>query len=105
MSDLTFDYDAARTFVASAISAADHLVTSAGHGDRAAEADLSGLGAFGQDFAAAWSTAWAAHAATMRTGAALLTTYGSVVTVWGNKIAEVDEDAALAQRKIAEELG
>lgn len=91
--------------MAEARSAAETLIGSATHGDTAALADLSGLGAFGADFAAAWSTAWTAHAEAVRVGAGLMATYADVVDLWGREVTGVDHEVGAALQRTGEQGG
>ncbi|MFJ4657627.1 hypothetical protein ACIP5Y_40730 [Nocardia sp. NPDC088792] len=89
-----FDFDAAAAYTKAANEAAGLLRTAAGQATTVAGIDLSGLGALGREFAAAWNTAWSAHAGTLGTAGALTDGYGQAITTWGRVLGQVDRDGA-----------
>lgn len=101
---MSFDPDAANAFISAAASAAALLTDSGAHADIAAAADLSGLGSFGADFAAAWSAAWTGHADTVRVAAGLLGEYGQVVDTFAKQVTGIDTDVAGVLGAIGEQV-
>lgn len=96
MSDpvLHHDPDAAAVFVTHAGEIASLLTSAATHADVAAAADLSGLGVFGQDFAAAWVAAVSGQSANMRTAESVTAAHGSTVATHSAALVGADDTNA-----------
>lgn len=99
-----FDLSAAADYARAAAAVAEMLATAADHTDIAADADLSGLGVLGQDFAASWSAAVASQSATVRIASSLVGAYAAVVTEHGRQLGAIDTATADTLTTLTQEI-
>ncbi|MEV0075978.1 hypothetical protein AB0H58_06140 [Nocardia neocaledoniensis] len=91
---MSFDPSALDAYQRAAARVADLLGEAATNTTTAAGADLSGLGVLGREFAAAWTAAAGAHAATLSTAGNLVTAYQDILNRFGVTVTGIDTGLA-----------
>lgn len=96
MSEWSFEADAIAAYRAAAGQVTELLGTAAAEVTTAAQADLSGLGVLGREFAQTWARVVGDHATTLTTAGELVAAYSKVLGDYGTEITGIDADVAAA---------
>ncbi|MFE3542569.1 hypothetical protein ACFXK0_06305 [Nocardia sp. NPDC059177] len=94
MAEMSFDPAALDAYQRAAARVSELLGTAATDTATAAGVDLSGLGALGREFAAAWTQAAGDHAATLSTAGNLVTAYQTILDQFGDTVVGIDTGLA-----------